>query len=115
MSAVGTTPYVRLRATGTLPADYASHVSVEFLQVTGSTMREATINATGAYLNGASYDLSIPDFTAVAGWDNNWGLKPGRSDWTVNATGFTGDGARLPQPVDGGRFKISFRIGSVTP
>lgn len=115
VSTVGSTPYVRLRAAGTVPADYASHVSVEFLQVTAQTLRDVTINATGAYLNGASYDLSIPDFTSVAGWDNNWGLKPGFTDWTLDATGFTGSGSRLPTPVDGGRFKIAFRIGTVTP
>lgn len=115
VSTVGTAPYVRLRAVGTLPADYTSHVSVEFLQVTASTVREVTINSTGAYRNGANYDLSIPDFTSVAGWDNNWGIKPGLSDWAITASGFTGDGFRLPKPVDGGRFQIAFRIGTVTP
>ena len=59
VSAVGTTPYVRLRAAGTLPADYRSHVSVEFLQVNASTVREVTINATGAYLNAARYDMPV--------------------------------------------------------
>jgi hypothetical protein len=113
----GTTPYVRLRTTGALPADYSRYVSTEFLQSQASAVRYVVVDASAAYLNNAAtYDLAIPDFSGVAGWDNNWGLKVGwPTNWTMTGVGFTGSGVRSPNPVDGTTVQVAFRTGTLTP
>jgi hypothetical protein len=64
----------------------------------------------------ATYDFTVPDFTGVAGWDNNWGPKVGIATQTiVVASGYTGLGVGTPNPVEGVTFSSAARIGSITP
>jgi hypothetical protein len=116
VSTVATAPSVRLRATGPVPAEYARYVRAEFEQVT-APLRIASIGASAAYSsNATTYDLSIPDFTGVAGWDSDWGLKVGmETDWIVTGIGFTGTGVSAPKPADGATIQGAFRVGRVTP
>ena len=115
VSAAATTPYVRFRATGPIPAEYGKLLNIEFIQ--GTAARSVNITATEGYLAGAAtYDITVPDFSGVAGWDNNWGPKVGsQTQWQVFTYGFTGIGLGSINPVDGATFKGAFRSGTITP
>jgi hypothetical protein len=113
VEAVSTTPYARLRAAGTLPAAYDKYVSVAFAQAG----RRATIAASAAYRSRATtYDLTIPDFSGVAGWVNDWGTKRGvQTNWAVTGIGFTGAGISEPVPVEGATIHNASKSGAVAP
>jgi hypothetical protein len=115
VSAAATAPYVRFRATGPIPADYGKLLDLEFRQ--SSAARSVTILASESYLAGAAnYDITVPDFSGVAGWDNNWGPKTGsETEWRVSTYGFTGIGLGSLTPVDGATFKGAGRSGTITP
>lgn len=115
VSAAATTPYVRFRATGPLPTEYNQFVEISFTQ--GTASRSVEISASQGYLAGATtYDFTIPDFTGVAGWDNNWGPKQGAATtWDVSGTAFTGIGFGSGTPVEGSTFKNASRSGTITP
>ncbi|HTK53801.1 MAG TPA: hypothetical protein VL308_18035 [Gemmatimonadaceae bacterium] len=115
VSAAATAPYVRFRATGPIPADYGKLLDLEFTQP--SATRSVSIIASESYLTGgATYDITVPDFSGVAGWDNNWGPKTGSAtDWRVSTYGFTGIGLGSLTPVDGATFKGAGRSGTITP
>jgi hypothetical protein len=114
VSAAATAPYVRFRATGNVQAEYNKSISVEFSQAAG---RSVVFSATEGYLAGlTAYDFTIPDFTAVAGWDSNWGPKAGAATtWEVTGTGYTGIGLVSPTPIEGATFLSASRNGSITP
>jgi hypothetical protein len=115
VSVVASAPYARLRATGPLQATYNKFVNISYTQ--GTAARGASITASEGYLTGlANYDFTIPDFTAVAGWDNNWGLKAGASTaWTVIGYTFTGTGFGSSAPLEGATFQGATRNGTITP
>jgi len=115
VTAAATAPYVRFRATGSIPADYGKLLDLEFTQTNAA--RTVSILASESYLAGAaSYDITIPDFSGVAGWDNNWGPKTGsETEWRVSSFGFTGIGLGSLNPVDGATFKGAGRTGGITP
>jgi hypothetical protein len=94
-------PYKRLQAVYTLPADYQQSTSLVYVDQT-ATGKAVSMNATLGYLGSTAVTLALADYSALAGWDNNW--APGSSNtanWTVggaggNATsGFCTTGARL--------------------
>ena len=115
VSATATAPYVRLRATGSIPAEYGKLLDLEFTQTNAA--RTVSILASESYLAGAaSYDIMVPDFSGVAGWDNNWGPKTGSgAEWRISTYGFTGIGLGSLDPVDGATFKGAGRSGTITP
>jgi hypothetical protein len=115
VSVAATTPYVRFRATGAIPAEYGKRLEIDFDQ--GTAGRSVSILATEGYLAGAAtYDITIPDFSGVAGWDNSWGPKVGsETTWDIFAYGFTGIGLGSMNPVDGATFKAGVRNGTITP
>ncbi len=77
-------PYRRLQAAYTLPPGYNGST---YLLAGG----KSTIHASFAYLGGPSVTLSLPDFSAVQGWDNNWAPASGSTEgWAVGASGSTG-------------------------
>ena len=117
VSVASTSPYVRLRATGSLTAAYNSFVQVLFTQAESGTPRSVMISATAAYLsNATTYDFTIPDFSGVPGWNNDWGLKAGAAtEWSVTGTGFSGIGLNQPNPVEGATFQAAARLGEITP
>lgn len=114
---VATAPYVRVRAQGSVPAAYNKIVQVGWDQTTSTVLRLVSVGASSAYLaNATTYDFTIPDFSATAGWDNNWGLRPGvETEWEITALGFTGIGLTFPAPVDGATLQGAFRLGTFTP
>ena len=117
ISTAATTPYVRFRATGSITTAYNKFVEVTFSQSTAAVYRFVAIGATSGYLNNATtYDLTVPDFSGVAGWDNNWGPKTGvLTEWTVTAAGFSGIGIVSPTPVEGSTIQAAIRLGEITP
>jgi hypothetical protein len=114
ITTAATAPYVRFRAQGSLPTEYNQFLSISYTQ--GQAGRTASITASQNWLAGAnSYDLSIPDFSGVAGWDNNWGLKAGQAtDWSVTGYSFTGS-FLTSTPTEGSTFKGGTRSGTITP
>jgi hypothetical protein len=108
---VDTDPYVRLRTIYTAQAEYASFFVVNYSQ----TDREATISASTAF-TGANVELEIPDFTGVAGWNDDWGLRPGvQTTWFFSASGWTSNGGFDPDLVAGAQFRNATQSGTITP
>ena len=55
-------------------------------QIVGS-YKAISIDATFGYLGGAATTLALPDYSALAGWDNNWApAASSTGDWTVSGT-----------------------------
>ena len=113
VEAVSAAPYARLRAAGSLTAAYNKHVSVSFAQLG----RRATIAASAGYRsNATTYDLTIPDFTGVPGWVNDWGAKRGvPTSWVLTGANFTGVGMTELMPAEGATIQSATKTGSVTP
>ena len=80
--------YKRLQAVYMLPAAYTS--STSFSYVDASADKSVSISATFGY-SGTAVTLGLADFSALAGWDNNWAPAPASTgDWTVSGAGITG-------------------------
>ena len=117
VSTLATTPYVRLRMQWTAQTEYGKYFSSIYSQASATAPRTTIVSATSGYLGSTSVDLSIPDFTGVAGWDSNWGLKAGQTtQWIASATGWSAPGGIIGSPaVEGGTLLIGSRIGTITP
>jgi hypothetical protein len=77
-------PYKRLQAAYTLPTDYEG--STSFAYNDGGN-KSVSISATFGFLGGTSVTLALPDFTAVAAWDNSFApATGGTADWTLSGT-----------------------------
>jgi hypothetical protein len=77
-------PYKRLQAVYTLPTDF--NFVTQFTYSAGT--KSVTLLATLGYLAGPATTLGFADYSALAGWDNNW--APATTDtgnWTATATG----------------------------
>ncbi len=76
--------FSRVRVQLPVQAEYSRALSSDFTQ----TDRIAGIFATSGYTGGGAWDLSIPDVSAAAGWDNTWALRNGLPiAWSVSANG----------------------------
>jgi len=117
VTATPTTPYVRFRATGTIQAQYNQAMSVSFSQSNTTIARTVSISASTGYLSGlTTYDFQVPDFTGVAGWDNNWGPKAGiQTTWSVTGFAFTGGFSPIGTPIEGSGYQFGSRTGQITP
>lgn len=117
VSVAATTPYARLRAQGTVAAEYNKSLEITFDQANVAAVRSVAITVMEGYLSGSTtFDFAVPDFSGVAGWDNNWGLKAGQeTDWMVIGVGYSGIGYGSSHPVEGSTFQAAGRIGSITP
>jgi hypothetical protein len=117
VSVLGTTPYVRLRMQWTAQTEYGKYFSAVYSQSNAAAPRTTIVSATSGYLGSTSVDLAIPDFTGVAGWDSNWGLKAGQAtQWIASGTGWSSTGGVIGSPAtEGGTLQIGSRIGTVTP
>lgn len=106
-----TTPYVRLRGQLASQADYGDQVMFNFSQST----RSASLSATAGYLGAtpATWDLTMPDFSAIAGWQNTWALQPGAVTVDVSASSAGASVVGLT-PADGTTYKTATRSSSTT-
>lgn len=132
---IAAAPAGRLRAQGTLPAEYNAGITFEVSQVqTPNATNSFVIHASRAFLGaGNLYDVSIPDITGAIGWDTQFTLQPGvpvqwwadgggtldffgtrsqfnsvRSRWTGIMTGIT-------PPADGATYVFARSTGTMTP
>ena len=108
-----TAPYARVRSQGPWQAEYPDAVTTVFVQSSGS--KTWTITASRAYFGGSSttYDLDVPDLSAVSGFNNAWGLVAGAST-AYRFQVFAGLGG-LTGITEGSTFKRSGRFTTITP
>ena len=116
ISVIERTPALRLRAVLAPQTVYDRFASIVYQQ--GSTL--VSVGMTGRYagLANRGYDLSIPDFSGLAGFDPQWALRAnvtGDIFWTETRIGGTlGFGANLI-PTNGAFSRTSSRNGNFTP
>jgi hypothetical protein len=102
-------PYKRLMLVTTLPADLNSSAVAGYTDAT-VTGKSGFIIATAAWLGGLNVSLTLPDFSALAGWSNAWAPATGDSlDWS-----FSGSTVHLVAPCDeNARFASSTKLGTL--
>jgi uncharacterized membrane protein len=111
VSTVASAPYRRARASGTWQAEYNQGAGVAFTQ-SGGTGRSWTLTTTFGYSGGATYELEVPDLSAVAGFNTLWGLQPAVStDWSLSASRV--DNAAPNAPTENFRFFSASRSGNL--
>ncbi|GIV16090.1 MAG: hypothetical protein KatS3mg022_1525 [Armatimonadota bacterium] len=71
---------------------------------------------------GANSSYTLPDFSALSGWNNTWGLPAGQViEWSVLAVSSNRNipdivaGLLQQQPVDGLEIRQSGKVGNITP
>jgi len=80
-----TAPYVRPQVMLTTQADYNDFWSLGFVQDAGNVSNVLVMAGFGV---GATLDITLPDFSSVSGWNNDWGLQDGSEiSWSVIANG----------------------------
>ena len=111
VTAITSTPYLRLRATAASQSAYNAGASVSFTQAT----RSANLSVTPGYVGGsapATWDLSVPDLSA-AGFDATWGLRPAtRTDWAFSTYGGNFLAFIGGVPTEGTTFQFANKTGS---
>jgi hypothetical protein len=127
-------PAGRLRAQGALPAEYGAGVAVEW-KSTGPNARFASLFTTRGFLGGTStYDVQMPDLTALVGWDGTWNIRAGDlTNWWVSGGGpvldvvdarylfdttkrrWAGAQTGITAPGDGSVFRMARASGTIMP
>jgi hypothetical protein len=115
VTSLGTTPYARLRSTGSWQAEYGDGVGVTFSQgTTASNVRTWTVNQSRGFAAGSTYQLEIPDLSGTSGWNNTWGLAGGlQTTASTSATG--GTMQAFIAPAEGAAFRQASRTTQITP
>jgi uncharacterized membrane protein len=110
VTTVSTTGYARLRSNVARQTEYDNAWNAFFSQVNRST---SIVVQPGYMGSSPNFDVTIPDFSGVAGWQNSWGPQVGVSTtWGVSMTGFV----NLTAPyVEGSVFRNAQRQGTITP
>lgn len=116
VSALTATGYARLRAAIAVQPEYNKLFTFAGQQ-TGSAPRRFTIQQTAGYSSASSFNMDVPDLSAVSGFDVNWGIKTGTAvAWTVTGTGWPGTlGVGQPPFTEGASYVFANRSGSITP
>lgn len=117
VTSVATSPVARLRAQWAVQSDYNKYFTAVYVQPVGATSRNVTVAVTPGYLgNSANVDFTIPDLSAVAGWDSNWGLRAGVSTtWALGSSGWSFTSLSGQNPIEGGTLLSGQRLGTITP
>jgi hypothetical protein len=119
VAAAATTPVVRLRAQWSVQSEYNKFFLVSYSQAVGATTRTVTIRTTATYLGGnpTAIDQTMPDLSAVSGWDNNWGFRAGTvTNYTASSVGWNfAAGSSGNIPLEGGVVLTGQKLGSLTP
>jgi hypothetical protein len=116
ITVISTQPSVRISATVQVPPEYSSTQVFTLAQGLAATRRTFFLQVSEAYRQSApTVSLVVPDMSTLAGWDANWGLKPGiATSWGVTALGITGGTFAQPY-VDGATQRTGYRQGTITP
>ncbi len=116
ISVIERTPSLRLRTVLAPQTVYDRFASIVYQQ--GSAVVSVGMTAQYAGLTNRGYDMSIPDFSAVPGFDPQWALRgnaTGDIFWTETRIGGTlGVGANI-RPTNGAFSRASSRNGTFTP
>lgn len=102
-------PYKRPMLVTTFPAELNSSAVMTFSDQT-VVGKFGLISATAAWLGGLNVSLTLPDFSALAGWSNAWAPATGdQLQWTLS-----GSGTNLTSACqEGGRLVSSTRTGTI--
>lgn len=104
LSTLGTAPYARVRAAGTWQSAYEGEIVMSYTQSGGLLVWEVT--QTRAFDPvGTAFAIDVPDLSAIAGFDNAWGLVAGAQ----TNVGAIGRGPALPALFDGAIFRAASR------
>ena len=89
-------------------------MNLQYQQSVGTTSRAYVITYSSGYLNNATaFDQSMPDLTALTGWQAVWNLVTGTAvNWTFSGASFTGTTGVI---MDGLTLTVGVRTGSITP
>ena len=102
-------PYKALQATVTMPADYATRVSLRYRDPAG-THPSVLIIASNGWIGGTAVNLSLPDFSALAGWSNSWAPASAASvNWQLIGANAT----TPPSCATGARYISAIRTGTI--
>ena len=116
ITSVATTPSPRLRTQATAQADYSNLITSSFAQLLSGVTRNVLIYQTVGHRGGSStWDIAMPDLSAVSGWDSNWAIRAGTST-TVSTvtTGYSSVGSLSPTS-DGGFVKNGIQVQTIVP
>jgi len=102
-------PYKRPMVVTTFPAELNSSAVMVFSDQTVAG-KAGSIVASAAWLGGLNVSLTLPDFSALAGWSNAWAPATGdQVQWTLS-----GSGTNLTSACqEGGRLVSSTKTGSI--
>lgn len=115
VTSASTAPYARLRAVLTRQTEYNQYFMANFQQ-SGTTARTAQIEATVTWVGSGSFDVTVPDFSGVAGWDNSWGFKTGvNTIWFLNASGWSAGTNGSQNAAAGVTAQSAQKAGQLTP
>lgn len=110
---LATAPYLRNRVQLTRQAEYDKTWVLGY----GQTGRSVAVFISSGYLGADPFDFAFPDFSAVAGWQNSWGLAGGATTtYNVSASGWTLGGTGFENPyLEGTVIRTGARTGQFTP
>ena len=114
ITVIATAPTARMRARFDAQPDYDRATGVHYQQ----RQNVVALNMTAAYaaLNPGGYEMTLPEFTGVDGFDVRWALQPGIvTIWQSNRVGGTLGLMPGLVPADGDSRVIGFDAGFVTP
>jgi hypothetical protein len=119
VSRVSSTPTLRAQAVVPTVAPYNQSWNIFLTQGGGSgaQYRSTVVQSTVAYVGGSptTVTLVVPDFSAVTGYQVDWGLKEGvTTNWTSAAIATTGFGPQ-GQPAEGASQISAARLGVLAP
>lgn len=82
-----TTPSVRLRTVLLGQIDYSTVVNMAYSQQSSTQSIDVSMLVTASYIGGTpeTWNLPMPELSALAGWRDEWELKPGSIAWRVSA------------------------------
>jgi hypothetical protein len=118
VTVMGTTPYLRLRTQLNGQLEYSTAVSLDYHQPMQFRTVDVSLTVTASFLGGTpiQWDLPMPLFEDLEGWDNSWGLQDGSNvSWTVTA--YFGPPRLLfgASPLDGDAVAFASASSSVSP
>ncbi|MGH7678280.1 MAG: hypothetical protein ACRENU_07430 [Gemmatimonadaceae bacterium] len=98
VSVTSSTGNVQLRVQLVGQQAYSTMVTADFHQQTNFASTDVSLSVTASYFGGTPFewDLPMPNFAGLPGYQNSWALKVGNIDWTI--AGYFG----RPQLVFGG-------------
>ncbi len=106
-------PYLRNRVQLARQAEYDDAWVLGYAQ----TGRSVSVYISSGYLGSDPFDFAFPDFSAVGGWQDTWGLTGGASTtYNISASGWTLGGTGFENPyIEGTVIRTGARTGQFTP